>query len=185
MAAAKAPTDRAARRRPTDAELAFVRERRIGHLATADAAGTPAVVPVCYALIEHDGEPLIVSALDEKPKRVAVTELARVRHILARPAVSLVVDDYDEDWTRLAFVHLRGRARLVDVGERGHRRQHRAVAEHRRRPRDRGHGAGQPAQPDQHHARHRPGADGDDGVGVGGVGAHAVGLEGAQQLAEQ
>lgn len=108
-----------ARRAPTAEELGFIRDRRIGRLATADAAGTPAVVPVCYAVIEEEDGPAIVSALDEKPKAVPVVRLRRVQHILARPEVALVVDDYDEDWHRLAFVHLRGRARLVAPGEPG------------------------------------------------------------------
>ena len=120
MIATPVSESRTARRPPSAGELAFVRERRVGRLATADEAGIPAVVPICYALIELQGEPVVVSALDEKPKKVDINELARVRHIRARPEVALVVDDYDEDWRRLAFVHLRGRARLLGVGEDGH-----------------------------------------------------------------
>ncbi len=107
-------------RPPTPAELRFVGERRVGHLATVSEAGAPAVVPICYALVEHDGEPAIVSALDEKPKHVPDTELGRVRHILARPEVALVVDDYAEEWRRLAWVRVNGRAALVAAGEEGH-----------------------------------------------------------------
>lgn len=105
---------------PTAAELAFLQERRVARLATADAAGTPAVVPICFAVVTDEAGPAIVSALDEKPKRVADRELRRVRHILARPEVALVADDYDEDWQRLAFVQVQGRARLVEPGEAGH-----------------------------------------------------------------
>lgn len=108
------------RRRPTAADLAFVGDRRVGRLATADEAGRPAAVPVCYALIERIGEPVVVSPLDDKPKRVAPRELARVRRILARPEVALVVDDYHEEWSRLAWVELRGRARLLEVATPGH-----------------------------------------------------------------
>ena len=120
MTAGTAASPRTARRPPTADELAFLRDRRVGRLATADVTGDPAAVPVCYALIELGGEPVVVSALDEKPKGVAVHDLARVRRIRARPEVALVVDDYEEDWHRLAFVHLRGRARLLEVGEEGH-----------------------------------------------------------------
>jgi PPOX class probable F420-dependent enzyme len=101
------------RRPPTQEEIDFVRDRRVGRLATADAGGTPAVVPICYTMIDLEGAPVIVSALDQKPKSVPVERLRRVRHIVSRPEVALVVDDYREDWTGLAFVHLRGRARLV------------------------------------------------------------------------
>ena len=101
------------------ADLAFVRDRRIGHLATADAAGKPSVVPVCFALIDLDGEPVVAIAIDEKPKGDP-RRLRRVRNILARPEVALTVDDYDEDWTRLAWVLVRGSAGLLEPGVRGH-----------------------------------------------------------------
>jgi coenzyme F420-0:L-glutamate ligase/coenzyme F420-1:gamma-L-glutamate ligase len=98
-------------------EAAFVSEARVGHLATVDdTSGHPSVVPVCFALAGDE----IVSVLDEKPKRVADRELRRVRNIEANPAVSLVVDRYDEDWTRLAFVLVRGVAHIVEPGEDGH-----------------------------------------------------------------
>ena len=116
---APAPAPAASSRPPTPEEIGFLRERRLGHLATADAAGRPAVVPVCYAIIELDGEPVIVSALDEKRKSVPPERLARVRNIRANPRVALVVDDYAEDWSRLAFVQVRGTAWLVAPGEPG------------------------------------------------------------------
>ena len=34
----------------TDAQRHFLESERVGRLATADAAGVPQVVPVCYAL---------------------------------------------------------------------------------------------------------------------------------------
>ena len=77
-------------------------------------------MPICYALIEHDGATTIVTPLDAKPKTVDWTALRRVRNIAARPDVSFVVDDYDEDWTRLAWVLVRGRARLVEPGRPRH-----------------------------------------------------------------
>jgi coenzyme F420-0:L-glutamate ligase/coenzyme F420-1:gamma-L-glutamate ligase len=103
-------------RPPTIAELAFVQDRRVGRLATVNADGSPTVVPFCYAVLHVDGEPLVVSPLDEKPKHVPVRELARVRNILARPDVSMVVDDYHEDWSTLAFTQLHGRAELIEPG---------------------------------------------------------------------
>jgi PPOX class probable F420-dependent enzyme len=96
------------------ADLAFIRERRVGHLATADEDGAPSVVPVCYALIEDVGGATIVTPLDAKPKTVDWRGLRRVRNIAARPEVSFVVDDYAEDWSRLAWVLVRGRAWLVE-----------------------------------------------------------------------
>jgi PPOX class probable F420-dependent enzyme len=68
------------------------------------------VVPVCYAF---DGK-CIYSALDLKPKRVQGRALKRVRNILQNPLVSLVIDDYSEDWNELAYVLVQGRADLVE-----------------------------------------------------------------------
>ncbi|MCA9863696.1 MAG: TIGR03668 family PPOX class F420-dependent oxidoreductase [Thermomicrobiales bacterium] len=107
-------------------DLAFVRDRRVGHLATADASGTPAVVPVCYAVLDVDGMPAVAIAIDEKPKGNP-RALQRVRNILARPEVSLIVDDYSEDWRSLAWVLVRGEARLVEPGEAEHNRALAAV----------------------------------------------------------
>src|ERR1043166_9867538 len=83
----------------TRAEKTFIRAARVAHLATADAAGQPLVVPICFAF---DGK-LFFSPIDEKPKRTAPNKLKRLRNIAANPKVSLVIDRYDEDWLRLGY----------------------------------------------------------------------------------
>ncbi len=103
----------------TSDELAFVVAMRVARLATIGADGTPSQVPVCFAVLDGD-EPAIVIALDEKPKRVPDRELARVRNIRRDPRVSLLVDRYDEDWSQLAFVQIRGSASILAPGETGH-----------------------------------------------------------------
>ena len=96
----------------------FLERARVAHLATADAAGAPHVVPICFALV---GESLYVS-IDEKPKHSAPMRLRRVRNIEANPQVAVVADVYDDnDWTRLGFVLVRGRARILIDGDE-HRR---------------------------------------------------------------
>ncbi|AHY46165.1 PPOX class probable F420-dependent enzyme, Rv0121 family [Rubrobacter radiotolerans] len=100
--------------------LAFLTRSRVARLATASPGGEPYVVPVCFALAPG-GEKLYV-ALDEKPKSVDVRRLRRVRNILRNPAVSLVADRYSESWERLAFVLVRGEAKLVETGEEEHAR---------------------------------------------------------------
>ena len=67
----------------------------------------------------NDG-PEIVTALDEKPKSVGDRQLGRVRDILERPEVAIVADEYQEDWTRLGWVHLRGSASLLEPSDQGH-----------------------------------------------------------------
>lgn len=96
-----------------DWQRALVEAARVAHLATVDAQGQPHVVPVVFAL---DGE-RVLTPLDGKPKRVASGQLRRVRNIADNDRVSLVVDHYDEDWQRLAWVQLRGRAALLTDGD--------------------------------------------------------------------
>jgi PPOX class probable F420-dependent enzyme len=88
----------------------FLEAHRVGHLATTGADGAPHVVPVCYAL--DDGALYFVA--DEKPKRGPARAIRRLRNVRENPRAALVVDDYDEDWTRLAWVLVRGPARVMD-----------------------------------------------------------------------
>ena len=92
--------------------LDMLRAARVGRLATAGANGQPLVVPVCFALRDDR----LYSAVDLKPKRTR--DLRRVRNVRENPQVSLVVDEYDEDWTRLRWVMVEGVARIVDGAER-------------------------------------------------------------------
>jgi PPOX class probable F420-dependent enzyme len=94
-------------------ELSFVSRIRVARLATASAEGEPHVVPIVFAT---DGN-RVFTPLDEKPKRVALTKLKRVRNILANPKVSIIVDEYSEDWSRLAWVLLTGTAEIVYSGD--------------------------------------------------------------------
>ncbi len=93
----------------TAEQVRFLDGQRLAHLATVDEAGKPHIVPICYALM--DGA--LYTPIDEKPKRGDPTTLRRVRNIQANPEVCILVDTYDEDWTRLAWVQIRGRAALV------------------------------------------------------------------------
>jgi len=88
----------------------FIREHRVARLATADADAQPALVPICYAF---DGQH-IYSPLDEKPKRVAIRQLKRVRNIALNPRVALLIDDYSEDWSQLAYVLISGLAEIIE-----------------------------------------------------------------------
>lgn len=92
---------------------AFLRSARIGHLATVDERGIPSVVPVCFALDEGS----VYTVIDAKPKRLPPEQLRRVRNLAAHPEAALVVDRWDEDWTRLGWVLLRGTGGLLAPGE--------------------------------------------------------------------
>ena len=93
--------------------LAFLRSARVAHLATADANGQPHVVPICFVFDGTD----FFSPIDEKPKRTAPQKLKRLKNIRENPRVSLVIDRYDEDWTKLGYVLVFGTARILSRGE--------------------------------------------------------------------
>jgi PPOX class probable F420-dependent enzyme len=96
----------------SDGQRRFLAQQRIAHLATADKRAVPHVVPVCFAI--HDRTLYIT--IDEKPKARSGTPLKRLRNIAENAAVAVVVDHYDEDWTRLGFVLLHGRAEILTQG---------------------------------------------------------------------
>ena len=87
-----------------------VADARVARLATVGADGRPHLVPLCFAL---EGE-VLYSAVDEKPKRSK--RLKRLENIRANPAVTVLVDHYDENWTRLWWVRMDGTARVLDEG---------------------------------------------------------------------
>ncbi len=86
-------------------------DARVARLATLDPDGRPHLVPIVFALA---GETLY-SAVDEKRKRSR--RLRRIENARARPAVTVLVDHYDEDWSRLWWVRLRGTARVLEGGD--------------------------------------------------------------------
>jgi PPOX class probable F420-dependent enzyme len=88
----------------------FIHSHRIAHLATADASLGPHVVPVCFAF---DGE-CFFTAIDEKPKSVSPSALRRIQNIRENSRVALLLDDYSEDWKRLAYLLIHGTARILD-----------------------------------------------------------------------
>ena len=81
---------------------------RVGRLATVGADGRPHVVPVCFTL--HAGA--IVTAVDAKPKTTRA--LKRLENVRATGRASLLVDHYEEDWSRLWWVRVDGAAEVVD-----------------------------------------------------------------------
>jgi PPOX class probable F420-dependent enzyme len=95
------------------AEREFIEAHRVARLATADSAGAPHVVPIVYALVGED----LYFVVDEKPKKTR-RGLKRLRNIASNPRVAIVIDDYDEDWNRLAYLLIEGLAEEVDAPER-------------------------------------------------------------------
>ena len=96
----------------TDEQRCFLDEQRVARLATADATGRPHVVPICYALAGST----VYFTVDEKPKRAPGARLKRLSNLRANPVAALVVDRYDEDWSRLGWVMVRGPAEILASG---------------------------------------------------------------------
>jgi PPOX class probable F420-dependent enzyme len=85
----------------------------VARLATADRSGVPHLVPVSFALVTDIAD-WLVFAVDHKPK--STTRLRRLANIEANPAVCFLVDEYDDDWSRLWWVRADAQARLLDGG---------------------------------------------------------------------
>ena len=90
----------------------FLTTLRVGRLATADSSAVPHVVPVYYAISDST----LYVTIDEKPKQTVGQPLKRLRNIAENPPVAVLVDRYDEDWTLLGWVMVRGRAEILTGG---------------------------------------------------------------------
>jgi PPOX class probable F420-dependent enzyme len=107
---------------------ALLAAARVGRLATVAADGRPRVVPFCFVV---DGDTLH-SAVDHKPK--TTTRLRRLDDIAGHPDVTVLVDHYDDDWSQLWWVRVRGRAVVVDEAEPARRLLAAKYAQYRERP---------------------------------------------------
>jgi PPOX class probable F420-dependent enzyme len=102
----------------SEEQARFLASRRVGHLATADGRGAPHVVPVCFVVADR----AVYVTIDQKPKGNPLT-LKRLRNITENRSVAFVADRYDEDWTRLGWVMLRGPAEILTEGDEHDRAQ--------------------------------------------------------------
>jgi len=96
---------------PPEWAVDFVRDARAGRLATASADAEPHVIPCVYVLLDD----AIYSIVDEKPK--SGRRLLRLRNIDASGRAALVVDHYEDDWSQLAFVLIRGPATTITAAD--------------------------------------------------------------------
>ena len=93
----------------SDRQLRFVATQPVARMATADRNGLPHVIPVCFVV---NGDALYIQ-IDQKPKKSATRPLKRIRNLEENPNVTIVVDRYDDDWSQLAWVMLRGTAEIL------------------------------------------------------------------------
>jgi PPOX class probable F420-dependent enzyme len=88
----------------------FIERARVARLATVNSQSEPHLVPVVFVF---DGNYFYIP-IDEKRKTVKPDKLKRVLNIKENPQVALLIDEYSEDWTRLAFVMVQGKASIVN-----------------------------------------------------------------------
>ena len=93
-------------------EQSFIKRQPVARLATIDPQGRPHIVPIVFALARQR----LFTPIDRKPKRAEPHQLQRVRNIQANPQVTVLFDEYHDDWRKLAWVQIRGQASFVEAG---------------------------------------------------------------------
>ena len=88
-----------------------INKARVARLATVDQECKPHVIPVVFVL-DNDHNCYFIP-IDEKTKRARPENLKRVKNIQENPNVALLIDEYNEDWTKLYFIMIRGKASIV------------------------------------------------------------------------
>lgn len=96
----------------------------MARLGTVTAEGHPHLVPCCFAL---DGGVLYTGVDGVKAKTTRA--LRRLDNIRLRPAVTVLVDHYDDDWSALWWIRMDGHARIVDPASPDERTALRLLAE--------------------------------------------------------
>ena len=91
--------------------MGLLHEERVGRLALLDDVAHPRVLPVTYVIAAGS----VWTAVDDKPKVVAGPDVARVRFLRERPQAAFLVDRYDDDWERLAWVQVLGAVDVLEV----------------------------------------------------------------------
>ena len=87
----------------------FIERARVARLATVDFASKPHLVPVVFVFYANH----FFIPLDEKRKTAKPEKLKRIKNIKGNPNVALLIDNYSEDWTKLAFVMIQGKASIA------------------------------------------------------------------------
>ena len=83
----------------------------VARLATADVDGVPHAVPVTFVVLND----VVYFAVDHKPK--STWNLRRLRNIRENPSVAVLVDHYDDDWSKLWWARADGRGEVLDKGQ--------------------------------------------------------------------
>ncbi len=90
--------------------MTLIKGAKVARLATVDQKSHPYVVPVVFVFHENS----FFIPLDEKVKTVNPRKLKRVKNIEKNPNVTLLIDKYQNDWKKLFFLMIHGRATVID-----------------------------------------------------------------------
>ena len=88
----------------------FILSRPLARLSTVTPAGLPHSIPICFAL---SGLDTIYTPIDSKPKTSSRKPLARITNIINNDEVVVLFDRYSEDWNKLGYVMVKGKASIV------------------------------------------------------------------------
>jgi PPOX class probable F420-dependent enzyme len=88
----------------------IINRARVGRFSTVDYENMPHTVPVVFAF---DGHHYYIPLDKKRKKTETIKKLKRVRNIQHNPNVALLIDEYDEDWSKLVFVMIQGKAYLI------------------------------------------------------------------------
>ena len=81
----------------------------VARLATVDSECKPHLIPVVFVF---DNDCYFIP-IDEKTKRSKPEKLKRAKNIQQNPNVALLIDEYNEDWTKLYFIMIQGKASII------------------------------------------------------------------------
>ena len=91
-------------------ESSFLNASDRGFLSTSGSSGRPTIVPVCFVC--HNDT--IYVPIDDKPKKGGRGKLARLANLEANPAAAFIVDNYSDNWTKLSYLLVHGKGRVVE-----------------------------------------------------------------------
>jgi len=90
--------------------MTLIKGAKVARLATVDQKSHPYVVPVVFVFHENS----FFIPLDEKVKTVNARKLKRVKNIEKNPNVTLLIDKYQNDWKKLFFLMIQGKATITN-----------------------------------------------------------------------
>jgi PPOX class probable F420-dependent enzyme len=88
---------------------AIVDKARVARLATVDSECKPHLIPVVFV---YDNNYYFIP-IDDKHKTSTPEKLRRTKNIRQNSNVVLLIDEYDEDWTKLYFIMIQGNASII------------------------------------------------------------------------